>query len=254
MRWPFARDREERVEDIEALKLDAQRARTLVEESREMVLVLDHENRVIMASRAARQGLDGVQVGEKAPPELLGAEAWREPFLVPYEINGHSEMLLYVTSPEELAAYEELRAGFTAAVSHELRTPLARILALLETAALPGEDPAALAEQARSEVGSIRELIDDVLFLSELETGKAVVSLGATVALPVVEQALERVAESADRAGVTVRSERGSRRRASAPRPNAASRGREPRPECNSIRRPGIDAHDPSCSSDARSG
>ena len=39
-----------------------------------------------------------------------------------------------------MTAYEELRTGFTAAVSHELRTPLARLLALLETAALPGED------------------------------------------------------------------------------------------------------------------
>src|SRR5437899_1355322 len=35
---------------------------------------------------------------------------------------------------EEARAYEELRAGFTAAVSHELRTPLARLLSLLAPA------------------------------------------------------------------------------------------------------------------------
>ena len=38
--------------------------------------------------------------------------------------------------------FDELRTGFTAAVSHELRTPLARILALLDSADLPGADVA----------------------------------------------------------------------------------------------------------------
>ncbi len=64
--------------------------------------------------------------------------------------------------------YAELRTAFTAAVSHELRTPLARILSLLETAQLPGADKDALIEQAREEVEATRQLVDDVLFLSEL--------------------------------------------------------------------------------------
>jgi signal transduction histidine kinase len=109
--------------------------------------------------------------------------------------------------PDERDTYEELRAGFTAAVSHELRTPLARILALLETAALPGEDPVPLVEQARIEVAQINELVDDVLFLSELDTGRAVVALGATPALPVVEEVFARHREASDRAAVMLRAE-----------------------------------------------
>jgi signal transduction histidine kinase len=206
MRWPFAR-REERVEDIEALRLHAERARALVEESREMLVVLDAENRVIAASRAAREGLDGVAEGRVLPRELLDGEGRRQPVFVPYEVDGRREAILYLSPPGELAAYEELRAGFTAAVSHELRTPLARLLALLETAALAGEDPAALVEQARAEVEHVRELIDDVLFLSELETGRAVVALRSTRALPVVREALADVREPADRAGVELRAE-----------------------------------------------
>ena len=206
MRWPFAR-REERVEDIEELRLHAERARALVEESREMVVVLDAENRVITASRAAREGLDGIAEGRVVPDELLDGDGRRQPVLVSYEVDGRRESILYLSPPGELAAYEELRAGFTAAVSHELRTPLARLLALLETAALPGEDPAALVEQARAEVEHIRELIDEVLFLSELETGRAVVALGSTRALPVVGEALAAVREPADRAGVELRAE-----------------------------------------------
>jgi two-component system, OmpR family, phosphate regulon sensor histidine kinase PhoR len=105
----------------------------------------------------------------------------------------------------ERESYDELRAGFTAAVSHELRTPLARILALLETAALPGQDPVELAEQARKEVAEITEIVDEVLFLSELETGRAIVALGSTRAFPIVEEVFERLREPSDRAAVLLR-------------------------------------------------
>src|SRR5512132_2135225 len=82
--------------------------------------------------------------------------------------------------------FEELRVGFTAAVSHELRTPLARLLALLDSASLPSADTEALLEQAKQEVESMAELVDDVLFLSELETGRAVVGLGDVPVAPIV--------------------------------------------------------------------
>ena len=170
-----------------------------------MLLVLDAEDRVVAASRAARQGLDGIAEGRPVPPELLAGAGRHEPIRVSYVAGGQHESIVYLSPPGELAAYEELRAGFTAAVSHELRTPLARLLALLETAALPGEEPAALVDQARAEVEYIRELIDDVLFLSELESGRAVVALGSVRALPLVEEQLEELREQADRAGIDLR-------------------------------------------------
>jgi len=100
--------------------------------------------------------------------------------------------------------YRELRIGFTAAVSHELRTPLARLLALIDTASLPGADPAAALEQMRREVEVMDELIDDVLFLSELETGREVVSLGSTQAAPVLREVVSALAERSERAGVAL--------------------------------------------------
>jgi signal transduction histidine kinase len=96
----------------------------------------------------------------------------------------------------------ELRTGFTAAVSHELRTPLARLLVLLESASLPAARVDELLEQARQEVEQARELIDDVLFLGELETGREVVSLGATAALPVVREVAAAAADRAESAEV----------------------------------------------------
>jgi two-component system phosphate regulon sensor histidine kinase PhoR len=198
--------RRQPTEELAELRLEAARAERLVEESREILVVLDANRRVIAASRRAREALEGVEEGVPFPEELTRTGG-RTPLEVPYEVAGHTETLLYLSDPGDLAAYQELRAGFTAAVSHELRTPLARLLALLESASLPGADPLALVEEARKEVDAIRELIDDVLFLSELETGRAVVSLGSIRALPVLEGVLAELAPSAERAGIHVQLE-----------------------------------------------
>jgi two-component system phosphate regulon sensor histidine kinase PhoR len=181
-------------------RLDAERGRVLIEESREIVVVLDASDRVVAASRRARELFEELEEGAPPPAAVRrGSE-----LAVPYEVDGQRETLLYVRDPGDMAAYEELRAGFTASVSHELRTPLARLLALLETAQLPESDSDALIEEARGEVDQIRELIDDVLFLSELESGREVVALGSTRTLPIVQEVVASVSEQAARAGVTV--------------------------------------------------
>src|SRR5712692_6331721 len=102
---------------------------------------------------------------------------------------------------EDARAYQELRVGFTAAVSHELRTPLARLLALLESASLPGTDTDELLGQARVEVEQMTELVDDILFLSELESGRAVVGLGGTRVAPIVEDVVAALQPRVERAG-----------------------------------------------------
>ena len=196
------RERGAAVESAE-LALEAARGRLLVEESREILVVLDADRRVVGASRRARESLEGLAEGAPFPDELLRVGG-RAPLEIPYEVDGRRETLLYLSAPGDLAAYEELRAGFTAAVSHELRTPLARLMVLLESTLLPGADQVELIEQARSEVQRIGELIDDVLFLSELESGRAVVALGSIRALPVIEQAVASAAERAERAGVMI--------------------------------------------------
>ena len=184
---------------------EAIRGRMVVEESREAVVVLDESDRVLFASRRARQSIEGIREGDPLPADLMSGGRGVIPFVVPYEVDGRRERLVYFSSAGDLAAYEELRSGFTAAVSHELRTPLARLLTLLETATLPGEDAFALVEQATREVEQITELIDEVLFLSELESGARVVSLGATPVAPVLQEALDELAERAARAGVALR-------------------------------------------------
>jgi two-component system phosphate regulon sensor histidine kinase PhoR len=179
---------------------DAVRGQVLLEESREAVVVLDAAGRVLVASRRARQAL-GIREGAELSSDLLQSD---RALIVPYRIEGRQERLVYLSEAGDLAAYEELRSGFTAAVSHELRTPLARLLALLELAALPGENVPELVEQARREIDQIRELIDEVLFLAELESGTRVVSLGAEPVLPVLREVAAELEEQAARAGVAL--------------------------------------------------
>ncbi len=98
--------------------------------------------------------------------------------------------------------YEALRSAFTASVSHELRTPLARLQALLDNAELPGADLKDLLRRAQEEVVAMTELVDDVLFLSELEQGREVVSLGDTEAAPVLRDLVAELSERAELAGL----------------------------------------------------
>ena len=182
---------------------DTVRGQVLLEESREAVVVLDENGVVVAASRRARQSL-GVREGDELSPDLLQGE---RALVVPYSVEGREERLVYLSETGDLAAYEELRSGFTAAVSHELRTPLARLLSLLELAGLPGEDVPDLLERARREIDQIVELIDEVLFLAELESGTRVVSLGAEPVLPVLQEVVAELEDQAARAGVAMRAE-----------------------------------------------
>src|SRR3954471_24087774 len=99
----------------EGMVNEGDRVRSLVEGLDDPVIVLDSERRLVAASPAAAAALGDPSPGRRVGKELGGA------------------LVLFVGDLPELTAYEELRAGFTAAVSHELRTPLARLLSLLET-------------------------------------------------------------------------------------------------------------------------
>jgi signal transduction histidine kinase len=172
--------------------VNEERARAVAASSSEPIVILDSERRVVAASSRATDAVDGLEPGRRLGEESTAA---------------HPELLvLFLESPPELPAYQELRQGFTAAVSHELRTPLARLLVLLESATLPGADVDELMDLGRQEVEQARELIDDVLFLGELETGREVVSLGRTHGKPVVEEVVALFRERANHAEIALES------------------------------------------------
>ena len=205
--------------------------------------MLDEDGRVVAASRRARAVARGLREGEPLPQELLAGERALPSRPVRRRRAARAPRLprpRSATSPPTRSC----APGFTAAVSHELRTPLARLLALLETRAAPGGERRRPRRAGRREVEQIRELIDDVLFLSELESGRAVVSLGATRVMPVLR---EVAAELEERGRAGGRRPPGRRRRvgrrAAATAADAARRRAEPRRERDPLRRPRSHAH-----------
>ena len=175
---------------------------------------LDEDDRLIAASRRARETLGRARARPGCSrSSSCRASPWR-PRRVPVEVDGTRESLLYLREPGELAAYEELRAGFTAAVSHELQDAArAGCSRCSRPRRCPRRTSTSLLEQGKAEVEQIRELIDDVLFLSELETGRAVVALASMPAAPVVRQVMDGLAERASRAGVMLKIRAGRRGR-----------------------------------------
>jgi len=174
-------------------------ARALLEYGELVAFVLDDEKRLVEASSRARELFEGLEAGQELPKTIELANARR----VRYR-QGDERRTLIVAPLVDQEAYEELRIGFTAAVSHELRTPLARLLMLLETIERKPSEAVQIALQAQQEVEQMDELLNDVLFLSELESGREVVSFGAAPAVPVLEELAAELSGRADLAGVSL--------------------------------------------------
>ena len=174
-------------------------ARALLEYGELVALVLDGEGKLVESSSRARELFPALELGKVVPEAVELANARR----IRYE-QGTERRTLVVAPLVDQAAYEELRVGFTAAVSHELRTPLARLLVLLEAIERRPGEAVAISEQARNEVEQMNELLNDVLFLSELESGREVVALGTTPAAPVLTEVVQELSERAELAGVSL--------------------------------------------------
>src|SRR5438270_4668435 len=83
------------------LAAEALRGRLLVEESRELVLLVDDERRLIAASRRARELFPALAAGAPVPPELLMETPQRRPLVLPYEVGGRREELVYLAESED---------------------------------------------------------------------------------------------------------------------------------------------------------
>jgi len=156
------------------------------------VLLFDREGRVVRANPAAREAVPEVAEPE-SQPDLAAAAARAaagEPVrdveltvyaperrrfrarIRPFGSGDESGAAVVLSDQSSEADYRDARRLFSAGVSHELRTPLQRILALVETLALPldDEERSGMIAQARAEVDAMRQLIEDMILLVRLES------------------------------------------------------------------------------------
>ncbi len=106
----------------------------------------------------------------------------------------------------ELRRLESVRREFVANVSHELRTPIASIKAMVETLeAGASEDPELTADFLRRMVGEsdrLAALVDELLDLGRLESGRVTLHLEPIEPADLLERAAERLRPQTERASL----------------------------------------------------
>ena len=99
--------------------------------------------------------------------------------VAPFAAEGARGAVLVLRDATQAVAYQDLRSQFVANVSHELRTPLTGLRGMLEALEDP-EMPAGMRDdfvrRSRLETERLEALIDDILFLSELEAAQGIPS------------------------------------------------------------------------------
>jgi two-component system phosphate regulon sensor histidine kinase PhoR len=120
-------------------------------------------------------------------------------------------LFLTIDDLTEMGRLETVRKDFVAHVSHELRTPLAAVRLMAETLqeAL-GRDPESAREFARrilAEVDHLSQMVNELLELSRIESGKIELYLEPTDIAGVIEVAVDRMRPIADERGIILRSE-----------------------------------------------
>jgi two-component system phosphate regulon sensor histidine kinase PhoR len=101
----------------------------------------------------------------------------------------------------ELRHLETVRRDFVANVSHELRTPLTSMGLLVETLQNGAmHDPQAAShflQRMEVEIVSMTRLVEELLELSKIESGRVTLRLRTTAVRPVVEHTVSRLAPAA---------------------------------------------------------
>jgi two-component system phosphate regulon sensor histidine kinase PhoR len=116
--------------------------------------------------------------------------------------------LVFLRDETELRRLEQVRREFVANVSHELRTPLASIRALVETLESGAvEEPAMAAEflaRIVGEVDRLATLVDELLDLARLESGRVNLRPEDLDATDLITRGVARLAPQVESARLTL--------------------------------------------------
>jgi signal transduction histidine kinase len=110
---------------------------------------------------------------------------------------------------EDAETANRLKDEFLAAVSHELRTPLTVILGwvrLAEAGQLSSDRQADLIERIGRNAETLARLVNDLLDISRLSTGRYALDLATVPVVGVLESSIESLRPSAEAKGVVIES------------------------------------------------
>jgi two-component system phosphate regulon sensor histidine kinase PhoR len=221
---------------VAVLASERDRLATILEGMSEAVVALDAEQRVTLANRAATDllGLETTASGEAIALAALGlaplrelldraasaAEAGTTEFTIgrggaARQILARAERLraspgcvVVLHDVTEVRRLETMRRDFVANVSHELRTPISVIRAnteaLLDGALADAEHAPRFLAAILHHAERLGRIISDLLDLSRMEAQQHVLDRGAVALAPLVQRAIETVADAASAKQITL--------------------------------------------------
>ena len=223
---------------VDALKRDNQKSKTLLgaasDVSFDVILLLDEELTVIMVNRRAERLFgDSDPIGGRLAelvesPELLSLaqaalgeeEALEEQFVIQganyrarAQVIKQSQSRRFVgigmQDITELVSLNRARRDMVANISHELRTPITRIRLIIEGLFLEADKPKRKAsiqslKEIAMETDALLWLAQELLDLSMIESGEAILRLVKTPLKQVVDEAIERLEAQAAMKGLKI--------------------------------------------------
>ncbi len=145
---------------------------------------------------------------QSATLEVGGKRLYIQATATPLGSAQPGNMLVLFQNLTRLRRLETIRQDFISNISHELRTPLASLKALTETlndTAL--EDPPAarhFLQQMDTEIDALTQLVEELLELSRIESGRVPLKLEPVSPFTLIEQAVQRLKMQAERAQLKI--------------------------------------------------
>ncbi len=165
-------------------------------------VVRDHDlnDLLVAAARRRERSVHVVAYGQ--------AQRWLQATAVPIEGGGGWSALAVFHDLTEVRRLDSMRRDFISNVSHELRTPLAGIRAAAETLQEGAIDdrPAAVEflGHIQRETDRMTQLVEELLELSRIESGAAPLHFARVDVGVMAQDAVQRFARQAHRAGLTL--------------------------------------------------
>ncbi len=219
---------------FEGLSQERERLAAVLNNMVDGVLILDAEGRTLLLNPAAARILQvpaGESLGLSFPQVARDhrlVEVWRQSrqrgeqyqetiqlgersvqvIAAPFQDGVSEGCLVILQDLTRVRRLEKVRQDFISNLSHELRTPLASLRALVETlrdSAL--DDPPAaqrFLDRIETEVDALAQMVQELLELSRIESGRAPLHLEPTPVSEILLQPVERLQPQAERAGLAL--------------------------------------------------
>ena len=219
---------------VDTLAREQSRLSAILENAASGIIITDAEGRVELINPAAARLLDTTQARalgasftqavryyqlielwqrcreeqeeQSGVVEIVLQDLFLQAIVKPFREGGVQGYLAILQDLTRIRRLETIRRDFISNISHELRTPMAGLRALVDTlrdGAL--EDPPMarrFLDRMEGEVDALTQMVEELLELSRIESGKIPLRLRPTAVSEVIVPPVERLRPQAERAGL----------------------------------------------------